>query len=271
MIKRQLKKSLLFLLSNLADIYSEVSLATFYRRLYDPEYRPQSITETLSRLVKIGNIKKEIVVGEAVLKITSKGKKLLDEAIPLAKLAERKWDGVWRIVIFDISEKQKHIRNMVRKKLKKLGFGKWQKSVYLTPHSVTKEINEFFQVKNLFPRCVCLEASQTGIGDDKKLAAYVFKLNDLNKAYLDLKKEVGEITTQVKKKKLTKKEAFKKLRLFFGEYHNLILNDPFLPKELLPELWRRERTVPLHAKLSAGGSNCYPERLPNAIINTSRC
>ena len=41
-----------------------------------------------------------------------------------------KWDGKWRIVIFDIPEKFKKAREALRRKLKDLGFLELQKSVF---------------------------------------------------------------------------------------------------------------------------------------------
>lgn len=43
------------------------------------------------------------------------------------------WDGIWRIVIFDIPEKQRHYRDILRQKLVEAGAIRVQKSVWLTP------------------------------------------------------------------------------------------------------------------------------------------
>jgi len=45
-----------------------------------------------------------------------------------------KWDGKWRMVIFDIPENLKATRNIVRDLLKRIGFYQLQKSVYVYPH-----------------------------------------------------------------------------------------------------------------------------------------
>lgn len=43
------------------------------------------------------------------------------------------WDKKWRLVIFDIPEEKKHLRNTVRDKLKSFGFLQLQKSVWVFP------------------------------------------------------------------------------------------------------------------------------------------
>jgi CRISPR-associated endonuclease Cas2 len=51
----------------------------------------------------------------------------------------KKWDGRWRILIFDISDKHKIKREALRGKLKELGFYQLQKSVWMMPYDFKKE------------------------------------------------------------------------------------------------------------------------------------
>lgn len=65
--------------------------------------------------------------------ITSEGQKLLK------RLAPEK-DGVWKLVIFDIPEKHKYVRTILRAKLKQLHFKKWQNSIWVSPYALDEEI-----------------------------------------------------------------------------------------------------------------------------------
>lgn len=61
----------------------------------------------------------------------------------------RKWDGYWRIVIFDIPERRKQGREAFRSKLKQLGFYQLQKSCFIHPFDCKSEIafiSELFEV-----------------------------------------------------------------------------------------------------------------------------
>jgi DNA-binding transcriptional regulator PaaX len=63
----------------------------------------------------------------------------------------KRWDKKWRIVLFDISESKKRIRDALRKKLKKLGFLEFQKSVFIYPYPCQGEINfiiNFFDIED---------------------------------------------------------------------------------------------------------------------------
>lgn len=81
--------------------------------------------------------------GGKQVQLTEKGKKTLlkyltnDLLIEIPKL----WDKKWRVVIFDIPETRKLARNVLREKLKELGFLKIQKSVFIFPYECQKEID----------------------------------------------------------------------------------------------------------------------------------
>lgn len=79
---------------------------------------------------------------DSVIQITPLGfKKLVKYQYDDLKLQpSKKWDGKWRIVIFDIPEKKKVIRQSINLKLKELRFETLQKSTFIYPYDCRKEI-----------------------------------------------------------------------------------------------------------------------------------
>jgi len=81
--------------------------------------------------------------------LTKEGKKLaLTFNLEEMKLRKGVWDKKWRIVIFDIPEKLRKIRDSLRYQLKRLEFYEFQKSVFVHPYPCAKEIEyimEFYQ------------------------------------------------------------------------------------------------------------------------------
>ena len=134
-IKRILKRSLIFSLAFIFDQYQKLSIKNYYRALYLPGYsgKKQSFYELLSREERIGEIVKEEKNGEVYLKLVSKAGSFFNEKISLKELSKKEWDGLWRLVIFDIKEVERKTRDQLRDKLKKLGFAMWQESVYISP------------------------------------------------------------------------------------------------------------------------------------------
>jgi len=76
------------------------------------------------------------------LAITNKGKRQLVEFdIDTVKIKKQKWDGRWRLVIFDVPEKFRLGRDVLRDKLREIGFVKLQKSVWVCPYECQNEIS----------------------------------------------------------------------------------------------------------------------------------
>ncbi|MBU1557977.1 hypothetical protein KKC45_03385 [Patescibacteria group bacterium] len=53
----------------------------------------------------------------------------------------KKWDGKWRIVLFDVPERKKRIRDVLRNHLRAIGFFEFQKSVLIHPYDCKDEID----------------------------------------------------------------------------------------------------------------------------------
>jgi len=80
--------------------------------------------------------------GETTVTLTEKGKlKMLKFDLDNMSIQEPDdWDGKWRLVVFDIPEYKKAAREMLRRKLKHLGFFKLQKSTFVHPFDCKDEI-----------------------------------------------------------------------------------------------------------------------------------
>ena len=66
-----------------------------------------------------------------------------------SKQKEKRKDGKLLMVMFDIPEKQKPLREILREALRYLGYEQFQKSVWLCPYDVEKETEEVFQQYDL--------------------------------------------------------------------------------------------------------------------------
>lgn len=63
----------------------------------------------------------------------------------------KKWDKKWRVICFDIPEKQKYVRHIVHQKLVELGCYRLQDSVYVIPHQcgeVLKAMQQAFSLQS---------------------------------------------------------------------------------------------------------------------------
>lgn len=79
-----------------------------------------------------------------------------------------RWDGLWRLVIFDVPESFKQGRHALSSKLKQLGFYPLQKSVFIYPYECKNEIDFIVEIFNLKPYVRFLIVKETDIDLDLK-------------------------------------------------------------------------------------------------------
>ena len=87
-----------------------------------------------------------------VMEITERGeKRVLKYKIDEVKIMRpKKWDGYWRVIMFDIPESYKRARDALSSKLKEMELYPLQKSVFVCPFECRDEIDfigEFFNVR----------------------------------------------------------------------------------------------------------------------------
>jgi DNA-binding transcriptional regulator PaaX len=119
-----------------------------YRRFYAPkyfdmeDYFPSKIISRVKKLEGKGWIEVTETHGVKEVAITKEGKKQI-MAFDLKSLRPKpgKWDGKWRMVIFDIEERKRLKRDYLRKYLSQLGFKEIQKSVYISPFDCENELH----------------------------------------------------------------------------------------------------------------------------------
>ena len=95
-----------------------------------------SINASLARLEEKGLIKVDELDGKKIAYITKKGEDALNflEKHNYKLKTPKKWDGRWRVIIFDIKESRKKVREQIRYTLVQIGFVKLQNSVWIYPY-----------------------------------------------------------------------------------------------------------------------------------------
>jgi len=112
-----------------------------------------NLQKRLAELEKRGWIKVEKNADEIIVKLVKKGKlQAIKYQIDDLKIEKpEKWDGKWRIVIFDIPNKKRVARDVLRQKLKEMDFQILQESVFIHPYPCEKEIEVIKSVYEIWP------------------------------------------------------------------------------------------------------------------------
>jgi DNA-binding transcriptional regulator PaaX len=108
---------------------------------FDPDWLAkrspkQRLQEVASKMKRKGLVEFVEEHGRKKLRITESGRRKLDSATLSSTPPPRpkKWDGKWRIVIFDIPETKHSLRTKIRAHVRAFGFKKLQGSVWVYPY-----------------------------------------------------------------------------------------------------------------------------------------
>jgi DNA-binding transcriptional regulator PaaX len=97
-------------------------------------YRLKSVASRLAHKGLVRFVKKN---GRNYMELTDAGKRAIEmeqEVKALRARSRKRWDGRWRMVVFDIPEKHRGTRLRLRTMLRSLGFMQLQASVWVYPH-----------------------------------------------------------------------------------------------------------------------------------------
>lgn len=171
--------------------------------------------------------------------ITEEGKKRLKELVPHYD-AKRIWDGRVYLITYDIPEKKKNSRELLRAFLRRTGCGMVQESVWLTPYNPKEVLEELIEERNLIGNILISDIGEDGsIGEEdvKTLISRIYKLGKINDQYKEFIDKHGD------------KEKSDRIQMTF-EYLSILRDDPQLPFSLLPPDWVGDKVYRLYKSIT---------------------
>ncbi len=164
--------------------------------------------------------------------LTDTGDEILADMIGRIPKANGDWDKKWRIILFDIPEAQRTIRQLFRLKLMDFGVRMLQSSVWITPSQDAAERFQTLVNEHNFQESVYIFESKQ-LGDHSINVFKLWGLKELEAEYKNLfaffKKEVPQIAKDA--------DASYRAKCAIVMLSLLTKKDPNLPPELMPKDW----------------------------------
>jgi len=161
----------------------------------------------------------------------------------------RRWDGRWRLVLFDVPRTCNTTRDKLRRYLQSRGFGYLQNSVWITPDPVNEECGLLSGVSGDVESLIWFEARPCAGETDAEIVAGAWDFADINQCYAICQ----QMLDRCPRHRLETKAAAMKFHRWLREEREAWLNamsrDPLLPKRLLPhsylgcKTWRKRLEV----------------------------
>ncbi len=184
--------------------------------------------------------------------LTPRGRRLLEEG--QARIYHPHWDvdwkGQWFLLAYSIPQDARKLRDRLRDRLAWLGFGSIGNGLWISPHEVTDEIQALSEALGLREHLVCFRAERVGDMDDRELVERCWDLTALDKGYRAFIDRWHPIAFEFEESAAPDDSRSFALRFeLIHEFRRFPLEDPYLPRPLLPDDWSGDRATELFRSL----------------------
>lgn len=239
---------------------------------------PMAVRTVLSRMVKKGWLTAQRRGTRSFHGLTRQGATLLREGRERIYHPPKSegWDGSWFVISYTIPEQRRRLRDQLRVRLKWLGCGALGSGLMITPHDIRREVKEIAESLRITKHVEVFKASHVGFSSPASMVEQCWDLAGLDRRYAafiarwrpDFSKcrncGVSGVKGPVHKACTAPAECFKRRFLLVHEYRAFPLDDPFLPKALLPAGWHGDEAARLfeayHGAL-AGAAEDYVDNV----------
>ena len=225
--------SSVYLLQSLAACGGEMAGHTA-RWILQHTTKSGRLSRELQRLKHLGAITlhHEGALDQRIIRLTESGRIQAGGALDPEALWSRAWDGVWRIVAFDVPQSAGALRSRLRRQLHDHRFGWLQNSVWISPDPVT-EFRVQLGESGIAPDSLTFFEARPAGGETAGAlvqSAWDFaRLRQSHASYLEmLRLHPGRRTG-------TAAAWMRWLEMQEKAWHQILRRDPFLPAVLLPQ------------------------------------
>jgi len=183
---------------------------------------------------------------EQILILTPEGDARLSDAFKPGLFWDRKWNGFWYVLVYDIPEKRRQYRDSLRGFLERLRMGCLQRSVWVSARDMRPQYDDLAKaaaaewISFLFEATAVLGRES---GDIVSEAWDFDRLSAIHSWYLSVYKHN---LNAVRNGKLQEDLLYKLAREEISAYQSAMWEDPLLPRELIPRGYRGFDVFALH-------------------------
>jgi len=180
------------------------------------------------------------------------------------------WDGVWTLIIPSFVNEDK--RELLRKGLLWQGFGLLSPGVYAMPSQDRKSLNELLGELDVRDSVVIMTARADEPGNGNALQRQVMErwnLAELGEQYQSFLSRYRPVLHHLSGKGAPDPErAFLLRTLLIHDYRRILLRDPELPIDMLPNDWTgfdtHNLTADIYKCIGAGSATWFSNNMENA-------
>jgi phenylacetic acid degradation operon negative regulatory protein len=192
-------------------------------------------------------MRRDEVSGERLVRLTERGVKHCQGGFDPEGKWGMKWDGKWRMVIFDVPELNRPLRAKLRKRLIDEKFGCLQQSVWITPRPCEQMINELRGAVVEGSALTLMEGIPVGGESAADLVRSAWDFERIHEAWQRASDHLGLLTADMVRDEPA--AVWKWLEEERRLIRRCAVVDPLLPAVLLPKgykgnaVWKKRKEV----------------------------
>lgn len=202
-----------------------------------------AVRTVLSRMTRKGWLEGERQGRHAYYRLTAKGRALLEEGenrIHHPPTGEA-WDGSWYLLAYSIPEETRHLRDRLRVRLAWLGFGSLGNGLWISPHDVDARVTALAEDMDVANHLERFSARHLASDGPERLVRQCWDLPAINGRYQRFLERwhprLDACREQARAGRLDPEEAYVLRFQLIHEFRAFPLEDPYLPRPLLPDGW----------------------------------
>lgn len=249
-VKRRIGLELLELLEVLGDVAVHGAWAFLHNRTYP---NPKALEQAIGRLSKQGLVVKRQGLKTPFLRLADDADKVLENYFQPEKFWNRKWDGIWYLLMYDIPESDKAYRNTLRQFLRRQRMGCFQKSVWVAAHDIRPQYADLDEAAAL-GAFACLFEARTVLGmPSEKVVRESWdfdRIYDIQSRFCDIYSANLQLLQGVVA--LGMDDLMRLAAEEIDAFRSAFVLDPLLPGQLLPTDYKGRDVIALHRQIADG-------------------
>ncbi len=212
-----------------------------------------AVRTTLSRMARRGWLHRERRGRNSFYELAPRGRRLLEEGAQriFHPTWDEPWDGCWLLLAYSIPEDLRHLRDRLRNQLAWLGFGSLGNGLWLNPHDVEREVSELTDELDIGEHLEVFRARRLQGDTPAALVAKCWDLETINASYTEfIERWTPKLHARPGSGSDVDGERSYALRFhLIHEFRAIPLEDPYLPRPLLPPGWMGDEAAGLFRAL----------------------
>jgi phenylacetic acid degradation operon negative regulatory protein len=208
-----------------------------------------AVRTVLSRMTRKGWLTSRRAGRNSFYRLTAKGRGLLEEG--KARIFhvswDTPWDGSWFLLAYSIPENRRQLRDRLRDQLAWLGFGSLGNGLWISPRDVGEHVRRLAHRLGLQRHLECFQGQRVTEMAASELVSKCWDLPALDQKYRAFadrwQPRLDDCRVGLAEGRMSDEACYALRFRLIHEYRRFLLEDPFLPRTLLPAGWSGDQAT----------------------------